>query len=212
MAGSNRLASAWLGSADRLTFDCAVGIEGAPAVRSAPREVVLDRYASHTAICPDSMRAYKAFSAARAVFGAAAALGTAVLAAYLGCAAAAGGADSGSLIRHDLLIRILSTPCQHPCALCRLRRCQQPDQDDSLLVALSTPLLYRGLLSVIFPLPPLPMLAMRMAAHLLKSLGTSSLWEQPFASEEPLALGLFWTLPLCHQSLKSTPLCYAVFV
>ncbi|BDA43850.1 Protein TIC 55, chloroplastic [Coccomyxa sp. Obi] len=75
------------------------GIEGAPAVRSAPREVVLDRFASHTAICPDSMRAYKAFAAARTVFGAAAALGTAVLAAYLGCAAAAGGADTGSLIR-----------------------------------------------------------------------------------------------------------------
>lgn len=68
-------------------------------MRSAPREVVLDRYTSHTAICPDSMRAYRAFSAARAAFGAAAALGAAVLAAYTGCAAAGGGADAGTLIR-----------------------------------------------------------------------------------------------------------------
>jgi hypothetical protein len=75
------------------------GIESSPAVRSAPREVVLDRFASHTVICPDSMRAYRAFSAARTVFGAAAALGAAVLAAYVGCAAAGGGADAGSLIR-----------------------------------------------------------------------------------------------------------------
>ena len=67
-------------------------------MRSAPCEVVLGRFASHTAICPDSMRAYKAVPAARAVFGAAAALGTAVLAAYLDCAAATGGAGASSLI------------------------------------------------------------------------------------------------------------------
>ena len=101
-------------------------------MRSAPREVVLDRYASHTAICPDSMRAYKAFVAARAVFGAAAALGTAVLAAYLGCAAAAGGADSGSLIRHDPLIisllPLVDTPVPRLRGRGGMRRCRQPDQ------------------------------------------------------------------------------------
>ncbi len=90
-------------------------------MRSAQREVVLDRFTSHTAICPDSMRAYKAFSAARAVFGAATALGAAVLAAYLGCAPAAGGADAGSLIRQGFLYRSPLNPSSYPCALTWLR-------------------------------------------------------------------------------------------
>lgn len=71
-------------------------------MRSALREVVLDRYASHTAICPDSMRAFGAFSAARTAFGAAAALGLAALASRVGCAAGAGGPDAGSLIRQAM--------------------------------------------------------------------------------------------------------------
>ena len=92
--------------------------------------MVLDRFASHTAICPDSMRAYKAFAAARAVFGAATALGTAVLAAYVGCAAVAGGADTGSLIRHALFNVSLSTLARTPVPRLRGRdgmgRCRQP--------------------------------------------------------------------------------------
>ena len=102
------------------------GIESSPAVRSAPREVVLDRFASHTAICPDSMRAYRAFSAARTVFGAAAALGAAVLAAYVGCAAAVGGADAGSLIRCVFFCRYVDR-CA-PGLASHAWQCQEPDQ------------------------------------------------------------------------------------
>ena len=46
----------------------------AAAVATPQREVVLDRFACHTAICPASMRAFTVFSNLRTVFGGAAAL------------------------------------------------------------------------------------------------------------------------------------------
>lgn len=55
-------------------------------MRSAPREEVLDRFGGHTALCPDSMDAYRNLQTAHAVLSAAAGLGTAALVAYAAAA------------------------------------------------------------------------------------------------------------------------------
>ena len=62
--------------------------------RSAPREVVLDRWAGHTAICPDSMRAYKAITLARNVLGVVSALAACVLIASTWHKGSAAGASA----------------------------------------------------------------------------------------------------------------------
>ena len=71
---------------------------GPPVFRSEPREVVLDRYAGHTAICPDSMRAYRAFRTARGLLGVATALAASALASTAALAASGGAADSSLLL------------------------------------------------------------------------------------------------------------------
>ena len=73
---------------------CSLAGAGPPVFRSEPREAVLDRYGGHTAICPDSMRAYQAFRNARIVLGAAAALAASALASTAALVASGGAADS----------------------------------------------------------------------------------------------------------------------
>lgn len=75
---------------DRLSV---VRAPGPPVFRSAPREVVLDRWAGHTAICPDSLRAFRAFSLARNMLGVASALAACVLLVSTWHKGSAAGAD-----------------------------------------------------------------------------------------------------------------------
>ena len=75
------------------------GVDGAPAVRSAPREEVLDRYSGHTALCPDSMAAFKNAQKAHSVLSIAAGLGSAATVSYATAASVSGSLQADLLAK-----------------------------------------------------------------------------------------------------------------
>ncbi|CAK0757071.1 hypothetical protein CVIRNUC_002509 [Coccomyxa viridis] len=80
----------------------AAGGAGSPAVRSAPRDVVLDRYQGHTLLCPDSLGAYRNLQTAQSVFSITTVLGSAALVSFA-AAASANGTLQGGLIAKGIL-------------------------------------------------------------------------------------------------------------
>ena len=75
------------------------GVEGSPAVHIAPREQILDRYSSHTVLCPDSMAAYRNAQKAHTLLSIAAGLGGAALVSYAAAARANGTLQGGLLAK-----------------------------------------------------------------------------------------------------------------
>ena len=75
------------------------GVESPPAVWSAPRAEVLDRYSGHTVLCPDSMGAYRTAQRAHLVLSIAAGLGSAAAASYAAAASATGSLQAGVLAK-----------------------------------------------------------------------------------------------------------------
>ena len=92
------------------------GGAGSPAVRSAPRDVVLDRYEGHTLLCPDSLGAYRSLQTAQSVFSITTVLGSAALVSFAAAASATGTLQGGLIAKYASL--------QLCCAPCTLRKCQ----------------------------------------------------------------------------------------
>ena len=78
------------------------GVESPPAVWSAPRAEVLDRYSGHTVLCPDSMAAYKTAQRAQSVLSMAAGLGSAAAVSYAAAASTTGSLQAGLLAKYGL--------------------------------------------------------------------------------------------------------------
>lgn len=68
-------------------------------MRSAPREEVLDRYSGHTALCPDSMAAYKNAQKAHSVLSIAVGLGSAATVSYASAASVSGSLQADLLAK-----------------------------------------------------------------------------------------------------------------
>ena len=86
------------------------GSAGSPAVRSAPRDVVLDRYQGHTLLCPDSLGAYRNLQTAQSVFSISTLLGSAALVSFA-AAASANGTLQGGLIATYASLQLCCAPC-----------------------------------------------------------------------------------------------------
>ena len=76
------------------------GGAGSPAVRSAPRDVVLDRYQGHTLLCPDSLAAYRNLQTAQSVFSITTVLGSAALVSFAAAASANGTLQGGLIAKY----------------------------------------------------------------------------------------------------------------
>ena len=86
------------------------GAAGSPAVRSAPREAVLDRYEGHTLLCPDSLGAYRNLQTAQSVLSIATVLGSAALVSFA-AAASATGTLQGGLVAKYASLQLCCAPC-----------------------------------------------------------------------------------------------------
>ena len=90
------------------------GGAGSPAVRSAPRDVVLDRYQGHTLLCPDSLGAYRNLQTAQSVFSITTVLGSAALVSFA-AAASANGTLQGGLIAKYASLQLCRATCTIKC-------------------------------------------------------------------------------------------------
>ncbi|CAL5227269.1 g10200 [Coccomyxa viridis] len=86
----------------------AAGVESPPAVWSAPRAEVLDRYSGHTVLCPDSMAAYKTSQRAQSVLSVAAGLGSAAAVSYAAAATTTGSLQAGLLAKCVIACALLA--------------------------------------------------------------------------------------------------------
>ena len=86
------------------------GGAGSLAVRSASRDVVLDRYEGHTLLCPDSLGAYRNLQTAQSVLSIATVLGSAALVSFT-AAASATGTLQGGLLAKCASLQLCCVPC-----------------------------------------------------------------------------------------------------